>query len=134
LENSTTIDGRRYKFLAGAAAVLWIVVYMFARFALKHVDMELWGRVLIALAPVLPFAWFLVCFIGIVRNMDELQRRVHLEALAIAFPLTVLLLMALGLLELVVPLSPADWSYRHVWALTPLFYFGGLAFAWRRYQ
>jgi hypothetical protein len=66
--------------------------------------------------------------------MDELHRRVHLEALAIAFPLTMLLLMVLGLVELVIPLSPDDWSYRHVWQFLPLFYFLGLALTWRRYQ
>jgi hypothetical protein len=44
-----------------------------------------------------------------------------------------LLLMALGLLELAVPLSRDDWSYRHVWAMLPILYYGGLALARRRY-
>ncbi len=66
--------------------------------------------------------------------MDELQRKVHLEALAIAFPLAMLLLMLLGLLELIIPLSHEDWSYRHVWYFLPIFYFVGLAYTRKRYQ
>lgn len=53
---------------------------------------------------------------------------------AIAFPLVMLLFMLLGLLELVIPLSPEDWSYRHVWYYLPIFYFVGLGIAWRRYK
>ena len=44
------------------------------------------------------------------------------------------LLMVLGLLQLAVDLSQDDWSYRHLWMLLPLFYFIGLAVAWRRYR
>ena len=89
---------------------------------------------MVALTPILPFAIFLVLMIGGIRQMDELHRKVHLEALAIAFPLAMLLLMLLGLLQLAIPLSPDDWSYRHVWFFLPMFYFLGLAFTWRRYQ
>jgi hypothetical protein len=38
------------------------------------------------------------------------------------------------LLELAIGLDPKDWSYRHVWIYLPLFYFVGLAIAWRRYK
>ena len=41
--------------------------------------------------------------------------------------------MTLGLLEIAMPLDPADWSYRHVWAMMPLLYIG-LWRANRRYQ
>jgi hypothetical protein len=42
--------------------------------------------------------------------------------------------MALALLERAVPLSPQDWSYRHVWFLLPLLYFASLGVARRRYR
>jgi hypothetical protein len=93
-----------------------------------------WLRVAAALLPVVPTALFLWVFIAGIRSMDELQRRVHLEALVIAFPLAVLLLMTLGLLQLAITLPIEDWSYRHVWVYLPMFYFLGLAIAWRRYQ
>ena len=69
-----------------------------------------------------------------VRRMDELQLRVQLEARAFAYPMAVLLLMTLGLLQLAVPLSPEDWSYRHVWPFLVVFYFGSLAVTSRRYE
>ena len=69
-----------------------------------------------------------------VGRMDELERRIELEALAFAFPIAVVLLMTLGLLDLATPLNPDDWSLRHVWAMMPALYFMGLWRAKRRYQ
>jgi hypothetical protein len=119
-----------------AILVLWAISYLAARAAL---DTELhlqptWLRVAAALLPVVPTALALWSIAGGLRESDELQRRVHLEALAIAYPLAILLLMTLGLLELAVGLNPQDWSYRHVWIYLPLFYFAGLCVAWRRYR
>jgi hypothetical protein len=83
---------------------------------------------------MVPFAFFLSFILAGLRSMDELQRRIQLEALAIAFPLAILFFMMLGLLELAVPLSPEDWSYRHTWIYLPLLYFIGRAIASRRYE
>lgn len=88
-------------------------------------------------AALLPVAVFLVWVVGCVRSArrldDELERRIQLEALAFAFPCAFALVMGLGLLELVVTLPKDDLSYRHVWALLPLFYLVGLTIARRRY-
>jgi hypothetical protein len=90
--------------------------------------------VLIALVPVPVFIWFLWTWMKGLSEMDELQRRIELEALAFAFPIAVILLMTLGLMELAIPLNPDDWSYRHAWALMPALYFAGLWRAKRRYE
>lgn len=69
------------------------------------------------------------------RNLDELQRRIQLEALALAFPVVLLLLMTLGLLQVAgVAISQEDWSYRHIWIIALALYAAGVAFAKRRYQ
>ena len=91
-------------------------------------------RVAIALVPVPFFALFLWQLIQGIRGMDELERRVHLEALAVAFPLSILLIMLLGLLELAIALNRDDWSYRHIWPFFFAFYFLGLSLARRRYS
>lgn len=118
-----------------AWGVLWLLSYFATRVALERwPDVSDGARIAIALAPILPFLLFLRGFVAGLRELDELKRRIQLEALAIAFPLTMVLLMVLGLVELAIPLSRADWSYRHVWAYLPLFYFGGLALAGRRYR
>ena len=55
-------------------------------------------------------------------------------AVAIAYPVVVMLLMTLGLVELVVPLNRDDWSYRHVWQMLGVIYLLGLFLAKRRYE
>lgn len=91
-------------------------------------------QVAIALLPVPAFGFFLVEWIRGIRRLDELERRVQLEALAIAFPLSLMLLMGLGLIQRVMQLNPLDWSYRHVWPFLVAFYFFGLVLARRRYR
>ena len=91
-------------------------------------------RIAIAAVPIVPAALFLVYFIGDISRLDELQRRIHLEALGFAFPLTILMLMTLGLVQSAVALSPDDWSYRHIWFYPPIFYFLGLTIASHRYE
>lgn len=116
-----------------AALAAWIGSYFAARYLIPLAPNDSALRVAIALAPLATTAVLLWVVWRGVRSLDELQRRVHFEALAIAFPLSIVLLWVLGLLELAVDLDQRNWSYRHVWAMLPLFYFIGLALAWRRY-
>lgn len=121
------------------SGALWVLAYFAARFLLDADGEALVARgsalsVVLVLAPIPPFAamlWFLARGIA---GTDELERRIHLEALAFAFPVSVLMLMVLGLLELAVELNPADWSYRHLWPLMAMFWFAGQALARRRYS
>ena len=117
------------------AGLLWGSTYLLSRGLLELstiTDEDV--RVLIALAPVPVFIWFLWIWMKGLGAMDELQRRIELEALAFAFPVCVVMLMTLGLLELARQLNPDDWSYRHIWALMPALYYAGLWRAKRRYQ
>ncbi len=113
--------------------IAWFLAYVVARGVLEQPELGRSLRLAVALLPVPLFAAFLVRFVRSLRGADELERRIHLEALAIAFPLTILLLQTLGLLERAVGLKFEDWSYGHVWAYLPLFYFFGLAVSRRRY-
>jgi hypothetical protein len=113
--------------------LLWSAAYIGARFALEALPAESGWRVPIALLPIPIFAVVLWNVARLIRSLDELQRRIHLEALAVAFPLTVMLLMVLGLLQLAVELNMDDWSYRHLWPIVACFYAGGYALARRRY-
>jgi hypothetical protein len=127
---------RRAPMSAGWAAVaLWAIFFLGARLALdKELHLPAWAKVTAALAPILPTALLLWVVVSALRELDELHRRVHLEALAIAFPLAILLLVTLGFLQLAIDLPAEDWSYRHVWPLLPVFYFVGLHVAWRHYK
>lgn len=112
--------------------LLWIAIYALSRGLLELAVAPPAGRVAIALLPVPFFSWWLWTWMIGVSQMDELERRIELEALAIAFPLAVIFLMTLGLLD--VAIDPDDWSPRHVWAVMPLLYYIGLWRAKRRYQ
>jgi hypothetical protein len=108
--------------------------YVLARFLLKFPDLATALKVGIALLPVPFFIWLLWAMMRYVGTLDELEQRIQLEALAIAFTSAMLLLMTLGLMQLAVKLSEHDWSYRHVWAYLPLAYYIGLMIARKRYQ
>jgi hypothetical protein len=114
--------------------IVWAVVYLGARMLLEVDNQPAWQRLAIALTPVPVFAWVLWNVSKGVQAMDELERRIQLEALAFAFPMTLLLIMTLGLIQIAVGLNPDDWSYRHIWPTLFVFYFLGLTFARRRYQ
>lgn len=124
---------RRVSRSAGVAAILWAILFVIARFSLESPSWSPATRVVIALLPLPAFVWFLWAFVLGIREADELERRIQLEALAVAFPLTALLFMTLGLMQIAVPLSPDNWSYRHTWPLIYVFYFVGLMLARRRY-
>jgi hypothetical protein len=118
----------------GLAALLFAGLYILALLVAEVTALPKAARVAVALLAIPAFGFFLVEWIRGVRRLDELERRVQLEALAIAFPLSLVLVMALGLIQRVTPLDPADWSYRHVWPFLIAFYFFGLALARRRYR
>jgi hypothetical protein len=117
----------------GLSGALFISLFFVARMLLELNTLSTTVRVLISLLPLPAFVWFMWAFVQSVSLADELERRIQLEALAIAFPLTILLVMTLGLLQVAVPLSPDNWSYRHIWPFIYVFYLLGLARARRRY-
>src|SRR6476659_1036563 len=90
-----TPDNRLQYVLCG----VWILSYFAARLILKAMGEPTaqWSRLGVALLPLVPFILFLVTFIRAIRKADELERRVQLEALAIAFPLALVLIMVLAL-------------------------------------
>lgn len=116
------------------AGLLWVSVYLLARGVLAMEFGSPLIRTAIALAPLPFFIWYLLSWMRGVAQMDELERRIELEALGFAFPATLVLMMTLGLLDIAVALNPADFSLRNVWAMLPLLYYIGLWRAKSRYQ
>ena len=117
-----------------APIFIWAALYLSARGLLEIESLGWWSRAAIAVVPVPAFVWVLWSVSKGIAQMDELERRIQLEALAFAFPVTMLLVMTLGLLELAIGLNKDDWSYRHVWPMLMVFYFAGLMRAKRRYE
>jgi heme/copper-type cytochrome/quinol oxidase subunit 4 len=119
----------------GTAGLAWFLSYLAVRMAVESAErFSRAALIAIVILPVIPAGLFLYFFITDMRLKDELQRRIQLEALAIAYPLILLLILTLGLLQLAVNLNPADWSYRHLGPFVILFYVLGLWVSTRRYR
>ena len=113
----------------------WLVLYFGVRLYLESgVVLSSGVRLTLALIPAPVFAAFLVSYVRSVRAADELERRIQLEALAIAFPAGLMLLTTLGLVQRAVQLSFEDWSFNHIWPMFAMFYLFGLMAARNRYQ
>ena len=76
--------------LAAIGAVSW---------SLDHVTMTPAGRLALAMIPVALWAAAILFLVLTVRGLDELQRRIQLEALAIAFPAAMLVGMGVEYLQ-----------------------------------
>jgi len=71
-----------------ASALLAGATLIAASAALKYLDLSSPLRLLVALLPVPAYAFFLLTQVNTVRRLDELQQRIQLEALVVAFPTT----------------------------------------------
>ncbi|MBG7037447.1 hypothetical protein GHV85_16600 [Pseudomonas aeruginosa] len=88
------------------------------------------GRVFLALLPVPPMVALALVVIRYLRRLDEMARRIHLEALALAFVGTALLTFAYGFLETT---GFPNLSMFFVWPLMGAFWAIGCVLGLRRY-
>ena len=115
------------------SAAVFVIAYIAALW-LSTLDVPESLKIGIGVTSVLLFAVFMMAEVRMVRGLDELERRIQLEALALGFPLSVGLLMLLGLFQRFIELPEADLSIRHLWPFMVLFYALGLALARGRYR
>ena len=129
--NGTARHARRFLIIS-IIGLLGAVLGAYA--ALEIFTLTTPQRVLVAAVPLAAFALFIVAEVRVIRRCDELEQRIQLEALAVAYPVSVLLVYGLGLLERAGVVIPGFSSLRDVWPLTVLPYFVGFALARRRYR
>ncbi len=115
-------------------ASLWAIAYIVCLFAIKKTTPETTLGLVLSFIPVITFGLFLYSMIKGAASMDEMQIRIQMEAVVIAFSLGLLTLMTLGLLDLVIVLNKEDFGYRHLAAYFALFYFIGLFISRRKYE
>ncbi len=116
------------------SGLVWAVVYIGALLVVKELSPGKTLGLILSFLPALAFAFFIFWFSKGISAMDELEVRIYLEAAVIAFCLSILMLMTLGLLDLVVTLNKEDWGYRHLVPYFFVFYFLGLFIARKKYQ
>ncbi len=122
---------RRHEFqVMGGMAVYALL--LFACMRLLRQGPAPWLKLVLALLPTLPVIWVMWSVIRYLGRTDELQRRVHLESLAIAAGVTAFLTLTYGFLEEFagLPHIAAWWTFvliDVVWAVTG-------CVLWRRYR
>ncbi len=116
------------------AILAYVVVLFAAMYALRQVE-ALPLRALIALAPMLPIVLVARAIVLFVRDSDELERRVELEALALAALLLSTGSFALGLLVLA-DVLPIPGGIALIWVMPSYLFLYGTCkcFAARRYR
>lgn len=124
---------RRYTRELMLAMGLYVLVLCASVWLLKHVD-AIWLRAMIALLPVPPIGLALRAMVRYVRDTDELQRRIELEAISIAAVGVPLLYLTGGFLQSAAVVDiPADVAMIWVFPLTCFGYGLAKAFVSRRY-
>ena len=119
--------------LALACGLAWAALFIVARILLDQPDLGVGTRLLLAFGPTIPLLGFMAGARGMSRQVDEMERRVQLEAFSTAFSLTILLVATLALAQRAGFAKFEDFSYAHLVPMLFMFYLGGLVLARRRY-
>ena len=82
----------------GGSMLAYSVVLVLSLMFLRENPDSPW-RIPVMVAPVIPIVFMMLAVIRSVRRMDELHRRIHLEAVIIAYLATLILCFSYGFLE-----------------------------------
>lgn len=124
-------SGKRYFLELGSALLAYALLLVGSITLLQNHDPGSPWREMLALSPLLGGFLAIWAILRALRRMDELQRRVQLEALVIAFTGTAILSFAYGFLE---GLGYPRLSLFVVWPVMALLWILGAAWAARRYR
>lgn len=81
------------------AVIIYALLFLVCVFLIKHNPSQTWWHIVLALIPMIPLAFAVRAFLRFFQRLDELQKRIQLEALALSFGITWLVTMSYGLLE-----------------------------------
>jgi hypothetical protein len=73
-------------------------------------DLDESVQIIIVLVPTIPGIWFLISLGRAIASLDELQRRIQLESIAIGFGISAMVVLTYGLLGMV-GVPQAGWIY-----------------------
>ena len=117
---------------------VWAAVAVAAAFAsrlwLKSDELTGTLRVLVAWLPLLPAALYLRTIFRWARSLDEMQRRLQLEALCFGTLSMLFIALAVDLLRLAGIATGLTFGWEGYFAFTYFLYIGGLVLANRRYR
>lgn len=113
----------------------YALVVFGSAFLLKRIPDPAWLRAVIALAPVLPIGFVIRAIVRYIRDVDELQQRIELEAISIATAAVSLLYLVGGFLQ-VAEVIDIDAGAAMIWVFPSIAATYGFAKAvvFRRYK
>ena len=112
-------------------AMLAYVLVVVVSVALIHRDPQSPWRYALAVAPVVPAFFALLALIRFLGRMDELQRRIQLEAIGFGFAATIMLTFTYGFLE---DVGFPRLSFTWILPLMVMLWALGVGLASRRYR
>lgn len=101
-------------------------------FWLHHMERGTAASLVVAMLPMPFFIGSFASMFWIARQCDELQRRVQFEALAFAYPLSLVLIMGVRMVR--VAGFEVHFDMSDLFLAMALLYAAGLLFAWNRYR
>jgi len=113
------------------STITYAVLLLVSVFLIKHSPDSAWWHIPLALIPMIPICFAVRAFLRFFRRIDELQKRIQLEALALSFGVTCVVTFSYGLLEYA-GFPPLSWIWIPV--LMMLLWSLGVHIASRRYQ
>ena len=127
--NPTDLAKRRYTIRFWIAMSVYIVTIYPISTAVGHTAGA--AKVAIALTPLIPMVAVFLAIVDMLRGVDELERQIHIEALAIAAGLTALLAFTYGFLELAGLPHPSAWF---TWSVLMFSWLAVTPFVSRKYK
>jgi len=114
------------------ATALLIAGMFAARAGLDALEPGTAGRLAFGLLPVLPAMFLIWSMARWIRGLDELQRKIQTDALALAYPMAILVAVTLNFLHKAGFDPPLGWE--DGWAILVFLYAAATAVTARRYQ
>jgi len=115
-----------------ATLTLLIISVIVVSWLFSTYDMSISLRLALALVPAVIWTFCLIFMLRLVRQLDELQRRIHLEALAMPFSSLAVALLSCEYLRKAGFISSLKPDHVLIMMMTLLA--GSYLIAWRRYQ
>jgi hypothetical protein len=112
---------RRYAVQIALGMICYAVVLIFSLKLIPSMTRG-WLQVLVAVVPVIPVIFVLMVIVRLFSRIDEMQRRIHLEAVALAAGITSLLALTCGFLENAgMPRLSGFWTFASIGVLWAVF-------------
>lgn len=123
--------GKRYNIQMLLTMAVGYPIFLFGAITIIKRFPDAWWVPLVALVPMIPVFFGLGVFLRFLNRLDELQRRIQLNALAIAAGGTGLTTMTYGFLESLAGFPSISWIW--VWPILCIFWVVGGFMARRSY-